>query len=56
MTQKELDEILNQLLVLGANKDELGLWKALYPTLPEEKKLALDKNFLEELKLLKNQN
>ena len=56
MTQDELNKILDQLTTAGANKDELELWKALYPTLPEERKLAIDKNLLEELKQLRNQN
>jgi hypothetical protein len=52
MTQDELNEILDQLIVLGGNKDELEMWRVLYPTLAEDKKMELDKNLSRELNVL----
>ena len=52
MNQKELNKILDKLASLGANKEEVALWRVLYATMPNEKKLALDKNLIAELKQL----
>jgi len=53
MTQDELNQILNQLIALGGNKDELEMWRALYPTLSEAKKSELDQNLKQELAQLR---
>jgi len=53
MTQEELNTTLDQLISLGANREELELWRELYPTLPEDKKLELEKNLTAELEQLK---
>jgi len=42
----QLNDILDELISFGADKEEMEFWRAVYPTWPEEKKPTLDRNFL----------
>ncbi len=52
MTQTQINLIIDKIINLGGNKDELELWKALFPTLPPDKQKDLEDNLTQELKEL----
>lgn len=53
MELTQLNQILDQLSTLGADREEIEFWRAVYSAWPDERKQILDKNFLGELALLK---
>lgn len=55
MNKQEIDNIINQLIEKGEDKDELQYWQAIYDDLPEDKQALLYVNLKQELDLL-NQN
>jgi hypothetical protein len=54
MDQTMLDNLLNQLIKLGENKEEMEHWRNLYPFMSEEEKSKLDANLIKTLEVRKN--
>ncbi len=48
----ELNEIIEQLISLGEDRDELEFWRTVAPSLPPDKREELLNNLTEELQTL----
>ena len=52
MNHHKLKELIDQLIILGEERDELDFWHKLYPTLEIQEQEALVKNLQKELEQL----
>ena len=53
MTKENLEKLIEQLIELGEDKNELEIWKNIFPDLDDEEKTKLLKNLEDELNQLK---
>lgn len=51
-TDAEIDQLINELIEHGEDKNELTFWSELYPNLEIEEQFALKTNLQNELELL----
>ncbi len=52
MEQLHINQVIEQLIVLGEDKDELEYWQSIYEDLDPQQKTEIYQNLTEELKAL----